>query len=237
MPAIVNRQGNIKDESHAKALARNWISNGEFLCHAKVQNLTFNPNKRSRKSFIKSIDKIESTWGELVVNRRCSNTRGKLSTNKPRFIEIAVLSKRLSFDFHKSKLLPINVMLFDTKKFEVGNIVTSFNLSEHLLARVIMRSNACSLKDIADWAKQYYSYILQAEMRNILPTTDFILLTKDTYIPFTFLKEIPGRNGLVAKTWVPKSEWSKATTCKANMHLENLKNQETAVFIDSKALN
>ncbi|HCM1508094.1 TPA: hypothetical protein N2916_004505 [Vibrio parahaemolyticus] len=212
----------IQDESHAKAIARNWIRNGEIIHQENLPNFLSGYRSRTRKNFFKMIDSFEELYGNLMVNRRDSkNSRGN-SSKKTKYVELAFFSDRLTLEYHKSKLLPIVVMLFDTKTLTFTNPVCAFNLSEHLLARLIMRSEASGLKDIAHWASKHYLFIMEGKVNGTLPKKDFILLTKCSFVPFTYIHSIDESNGLVAKTWIPKSEWSNSMLEKLKFYLEEI---------------
>jgi hypothetical protein len=226
----VERPKKIVDESHAKAIARGWITRGEFLQQEHFTELIQGKEKATRSSFFRMIDSLEHTFGDLIVDRRNSNSESKLRGKKPRHIELVFLSERLSFPFHKSKIVPINLIAFDTKAFECSDFVTCFNLSEHLLARIITRSNASSLRDIALWAKEFYLHIMGAAMRDELPNSDFTLLTHDSIIPFTYMDGIKGGNGLIAKTWIPRSEWTAKTLKKFQPCIDGLGDRKAGII-------
>ena len=218
----IERPEFIYDESHAKAIIRNWISNGEML-HLESLSSSFRvSHKPTRKNFFKMIDSFENVYGDLIVNKRDSVTVKSFTSKKPRYVELALFSDRLALPYHKTKLLPISVMLFDTKAYHITDPVCAFYLSEHLLARIVMRSNATGLKDIASWAREYYLFIMEAKFHSTIPDDDFILLNKDSYIPFTYIDGIDKANGLVAKTWIPKSEWTASTSKKLKYYLESM---------------
>lgn len=215
----IDRPDIIQDESHAKAIVRNWIRNGEVLHQENLNNILSGDSSRTRRNFFKMIDTFEKVYGNLVVNRRHSeNLKGNLS-GRPRFVELAFFADRLTFDYHRTKLLPIALIVFDTKKFSSTHPVCVFNLSEHLLARLVMRSQVSCLKDIARWANEHYLFIMEAKYKGFIPKKDFILLTKDSFIPFTYIKSIDESNGLVAKTWIPKSEWNESMLNKLKSYL------------------
>lgn len=211
----IERPDNLQGESHARSVARNWITHGEFLNQAHitkvVSEFTSKPQSMSRTSFVRLVDDIEKAYGHLVVNRRNAGKRSKVIHKKPRFIEFAFLSQRLSFSFHKTKVLPVNLIMFDPKRFRCTAFITAFNISEHALAKIISRSNATSLKDIAQWAKPIYCDIMEAVHLEKLPSGDFTLLYKDAIIPFTYMPELKSREGLIVKTWIPRSKWSAKT--------------------------
>lgn len=211
----IERPDNIQGESHARAVARNWITYGEFLSQAHitkvVSEFTSKPQSMSRTSFVRLVDDIEQAYGHLVVNRRNVGKTSKIILKKNRFIEFTFLSERLRFYFHNTKVLPVNMIMFDSKKFRCTPFITIFNISEHALARIISRSNAIALKDIAQWAKPIYSDIIEAENYNRLPSGDFTLLYKDAIIPFTYMPELRGLEGLIVKTWIPRCKWSART--------------------------
>tara|TARA_R110000737_G_scaffold352819_1_gene400522 strand:+ start:9654 stop:10394 length:741 start_codon:yes stop_codon:yes gene_type:complete len=226
----VERPERVVDESHAKAIARGWITHGEFLQKENMKSLHDSHQKLTRNSFIRGIKSLEHSFGDLIVNRRVSDSSSKVPGKKPRYIELAYLSQRLSLPFHKSKLLPINLIVFDTKGFNYCEPVTCFNLSEHLLARIITRSNASSLKDIALWVNEFYLHIMAAAMHDELPNSDFTLLTHDSIIPFTYMDEMKSSNGLIAKTWIPRSEWTANTLKKFQPCIEALGDKKAGII-------
>lgn len=218
----IKRPDSFLDENHAKAVITSWITNGEVLHQEKLKSFLLGHKGKSRTKFFKMIDSLERLYGDLVVSRRNSkNSKGNIS-NRPRFVELAFFSDRITLPYHKTKLLPIVVMGFDTKNLDFSDPVCSFYLSEHLLARLIMRSKAKSLKDIASWAEAHYLFIMESKFNGDLPTEDFILITKDSFIPFTFINDIEKENGLVAKTWIPRSEWSKNMLSKLSPYLDDM---------------
>lgn len=232
----IERPEKIQGESHARAVARNWITHGEFLQHSHITKLvtefTSKQQKMSRSSFVRLVDDIELAYGHLVVNRRNGGKTSKVVHKKPRFIELAFLSQRLSFSFHKTKVLPVNLIMFDPKKFRCTKFITTFNISEHALARIISRSNATSLKDIALWAKQVYIDIMEAENLDRLPTGDFTLIYKDAIIPFTYMDELKGREGLIVKTWIPRHEWTEKTVKELQPYLDGFGEARVGILSD-----
>ncbi|MDX2370945.1 MAG: hypothetical protein QNK36_21500 [Colwellia sp.] len=237
----IERPDNIQGESHARSVARNWITYGEFLNQAHitkvVSEFTSKPQSMSRTSFVRLVDDVEKAYGHLVVNRRNAGKTSKIIHKKPRFIELTFLSERLRFSFHKTKVLPVNMIMFDPKKFRCTKFITIFNISEHALARIISRSNATSLKDIAQWAKPIYSDIMEAEHYNRLPLGDFTLLYKDAIIPFTYMPELKGREGLIVKTWMPRSKWSARTLKEVQPVIDSFGLSRVAILTDEEFLD
>lgn len=222
IPLKIERPARFADEKHARAIIKNWLSHEEAKTEKSINNLAGHPEFKSRKQMVKYTKKLKEAYGEMLINYRDSN-EGKRTEKLPRYIEISMLSFRYkATDESKTKLLPMLVTVIDTKSFDPPNLVTMCNISEHALARLLMRSEAKSLKEVNSILEPYAFAVVAAAQMNKIPTSHFSVITHDGYIPFVWNGRPGDRNHLVAKTFISRDKWNRKTEAKLAPKIKDL---------------
>ncbi|MBE8232448.1 MAG: hypothetical protein HAW67_01845 [Endozoicomonadaceae bacterium] len=212
----VGRPKCLRDESHAKAIVFNWMSHAQRETRTNLDNLgekTTEPPKGKKYNFNKIITPILNAGDSIIVLRSDKHRKNILRSSVDSVVNIAYFELRAHIthpdmvqDFQYT---PLMFNVFDTKTLRQQKIMMCL-LSDHFLARLLMRTNAENLKALFESLNTLCRALMTAISAETIPKRDFIIVTENEMIPMEYF-EIENSPTLRTKTYIPRSDWIGST--------------------------
>jgi len=209
-PGPVKRPLKVRDESEARSIAKNWL----FHAECSIQDTEFSLDlgrKISTNSISNSLKKrfkklgaslICSSFGKDSVRTQSSkaDTCCHVWHGKVRYIEDKKVRK---------KIYPVYSQVIHIKKRFVYHKSKLCFLTEHCLARLLMKSEANNIQDLNQILSIYMDALLFTLLAEGRTPPEFIILEPEGFMVLVNGKESPYIGIPVAKTWIPRSHWNR----------------------------
>lgn len=220
MKTLLPRPDKIIDESHARAIIRNWINCKEEECAKYCNNVadTFG-DSTNRRAVYDKYKKMKNLLGDLLFRETPKIKHGKI----PRHLELVYTTYAIRINDKGTRLVPINYYLIDTKKLSMVDYSDMvWLISEHALARILMRTNSQDITKVFSHLAIFIQALLYGTLNHTQAhLSDFILISRDAYVPVSVDSVYEG-DFYTMKTWIGKEYWTRATREKLKPHLDKL---------------
>jgi hypothetical protein len=219
----------IHDSSHARALLKGWLRKYKIES-SKLLDKEWPEIATSRsKAFEQVVNFMRKMIGDgMIFDIIRSNQRGK----RKEYVAFSLEALELTPDTKEIGLVlsvPVCVTTVDSKYPNIEpKIAKPFLLSEHLLCRVIQRSNCRSLTELATFFIPLLTLLFEGKMIDRSRSENLICLFEDGYYATTFDED---EGWLVFKTWVSADSWTPKNEAKISLLAERLGNEGLAVLI------
>jgi hypothetical protein len=212
----ISRPDNLRDESHAKAIVYNWMKHAQREAVSNLKNLgdkTSQSPKGKKYNLNKIITPILDATDSVLVLRSDKKIKKTIRPTIPPVINTVYFELRqrishpdISNDFQYTPLIFND---FDTKTMKQQKVLMCL-LTDHFLARLLMRTEARNLRGLLDGLITLTNTLMTAIPKDKIPKTDFVVVTENEIIPMVYF-EMNSCPTLRTKTYIPRIEWFGST--------------------------
>jgi len=235
----ISRPEVVVDETHAKAIIRNWLrdSNNKrkiALTLFEKWNVKVKGKKANLQKVITPyLDKIDS----IVIKRgETSPWEVGFTTQTPDFIRYCFLQESQKLTINgKSKSESYTPLVFDviSTRTLINQSIIACYLTEHFLARILMRTEAKDLTEIKFHLKFLVDAVESIFARGGVPSKKFVISTVEGLI---FIDSIMvfHTKVLLVKTYIPKHEMYPSTLKVYEKLMDGLSESQNCMLIENK---
>tara|TARA_R110001583_G_scaffold76235_1_gene208917 strand:+ start:7957 stop:8712 length:756 start_codon:yes stop_codon:yes gene_type:complete len=231
----IDKPAVLSDESHAVAIIKNWMRATETArCKAKNLLRDLNIEIKGKKHNINKIiipylDSIDS----IVISRSDKQIECKKNTS--------ILTNPISYTFLQSTyrlqvgrgdkdrlLVPIVTEYIQTKSLKHTPYVVCY-LTEHFLARVLMRTNSNIFEDIKLYLATLIEKVHEIYRGEVGVNRDLVIVSDDGIV-FIDTELVNGSYSFVIKTYISKGRLYGGTAKAFNNIIDAKQGEETFIL-------
>jgi hypothetical protein len=207
----------LNDESHAKAIVFNWIDHAISKQETNIEHIKSQGwvcQKGKKYNYNKILAPRLEAMKPTIIFRSDEFERHLLRGGKvPSVVSILYFSNRQRI-FHPDvncdfKYVGLILDHIDTKNMKQTGLLACL-LSDHFLARVLMRTESNNLSSLFVHIQDLFNHIFNGIMTNKIPKENFLIVTRHALFPMEYF-EVESKPTLRTKTFIPSNEWVGVT--------------------------
>lgn len=219
----------VHDISHARALLKGWLRRYKLQCSEVIKKTWPETAKSRSKAFRQVVNFMKAAIGDAMI---FDSIRTSQHSSRKEYIAFSLEAIELDVDTREINILldvPVCVTVIDSKHpNDEPRIAKPFLLSEHLLCRVIQRSQCRSLSELAEFFMPLITLLYENQIFEKSISESVICLFGHGYYATVYDQEA---GALVFKTWVSSGSWTPKSEAKLSLLANRLSQEGKAVLM------